>query len=164
MKEGSVKAVKLEGVHHQLVKDLTRIGIPVMGHLGLTPQSYHQLGGNKVQARTEAAAEALVENALELENAGIFALVLEAVPTAAAERVTVSLKIPTIGIGAGSHCDGQVLVSNEMLGLWVGQSPRFVKHYAQLRTTIVTAAKTFAQEVREGTYPDSAHSYDWKLL
>ena len=134
-----------------------------MGHLGLTPQSYHQLGGNKVQARTTAAVDMLVQDALALENAGIFALLLEAIPTAAADEVTTALKIPTIGIGAGPNCDGQVLVSTEMLGLYEGQSPRFVKQYAQLHRHMTTAAERFAEEVRNGAYPSSEHSYNWAL-
>jgi 3-methyl-2-oxobutanoate hydroxymethyltransferase len=164
MKEGGVHAVKLEGPRCSLVERLTQIGIPVMGHLGLTPQSYHQFGGNKVQARTEVAMEALRENALALERAGIFALVLEAVPSAAAQRVTDALQIPTIGIGAGPHCDGQVLVSSEMLGLSEGDSPKFARRYAHLRTTVAAAATAFAEDVRKGAYPDAAHSYNWKLV
>ncbi len=163
IKEGGVSAVKLEGVEGDLVERLTVIGIPVMGHLGLMPQSYFQMGGNKVQARTEDAVEKLVEDALALEQAGIFALVLEAIPSRAAQRVTSRLSIPTIGIGAGPHCDGQVLVSSEMLGLFEGDSPRFAKRYAQLRTIITEAATTFADEVRGGDYPDAAHSYNWNL-
>ena len=158
-----VQAVKLEGRHGELVQRLTQNGIPVMGHLGLTPQSYHQLGGNKVQARTTTAVEMLVQDALTLEDAGIFALLLEAIPTAAADEVTAALKIPTIGIGAGPNCDGQVLVSTEMLGLYEGQSPRFVKQYAQLHKHIITAAERFAEEVRDGIYPSSEHSYNWAL-
>lgn len=163
MKKGGVHAVKLEGPKYELVARLTEIGIPVMGHLGLTPQSYFQLGGNKVQTRTETAAKMLVESALELERAGTFALVLEAVPNTAAKQVTAALKVPTIGIGAGPHCDGQVLVSSEMLGLTEGDSPKFAKRYAELRNTIVAAARAFGAEVRQGKYPDAAHSYDWKL-
>ena len=125
IKEAGVQAVKLEGRHAELIQRLTQNGIPVMGHLGLTPQSYHQLGGNKVKARTKAAVETLVQDALLLESAGIFALLLEAIPSVAAREVTAPLKIPTIGIGAGSDCDGQVLVSTEMLGLSEGQSPQF---------------------------------------
>ncbi|MGD1952023.1 MAG: 3-methyl-2-oxobutanoate hydroxymethyltransferase [Leptolyngbyaceae cyanobacterium] len=161
--KAGVQAVKLEGPHNELIKHLTQSGIPVMGHLGLTPQSYHQLGGNKVQARTTAAVDMLVQDALALENAGIFALLLEAIPTAAADEVTTALKIPTIGIGAGPNCDGQVLVSTEMLGLYEGQSPRFVKQYAQLHRHMTTAAERFAEEVRNGAYPSSEHSYNWAL-
>ena len=134
-----------------------------MGHLGLTPQSYHQLGGNKVQARTQAAVERLIQDALALEKAGVFALLLEAIPSAATKQVTDALKIPTIGIGAGPDCDGQVLVSTDMLGLHDGPTPRFVKQYAQLYGLIATAAEHFAEEVRTGVYPSTEYSYNWTL-
>jgi 3-methyl-2-oxobutanoate hydroxymethyltransferase len=163
LKEGGVGAVKMEGPWFELAERLTVSGIPVMGHLGLTPQSYHQLGGNKVQGRTELAAERLLADARRLEAAGAFAIVLEAVPNEAARRVTEALTVPTIGIGAGPHCDGQVLVSSEMLGLSTGPRPRFAKTYASLREDVVRAAKAFADEVESGAYPDPAHSYDWAL-
>jgi 3-methyl-2-oxobutanoate hydroxymethyltransferase len=163
MKEGGAHAVKLEGPRFDVVEKLVMLGIPVMGHLGLTPQSFHQLGGNKVQARTEDAVDRLVRESRCLEEAGAFAIVLEAVPNAAAERVTAALSIPTIGIGAGPHCDGQVLVSSEMLGLTDGATPKFAKRYAQLRETIATAARSFADEVGRGTYPDAQHSYNWAI-
>ena len=163
MKEGAAHAVKLEGVRFDVIEKLVMLGIPVMGHLGLTPQSFHQLGGNKVQARTESAVERLVEDARCLEQAGAFSVVLEAVPTLAAQRVTQALGIPTIGIGAGPHCDGQVLVSSEMLGLTDGESPKFAKRYAQLRETIAVAARAFADEVGSGAYPDPSHSYNWAI-
>ena len=163
VKEGGVAMVKLEGPDLALVEALATKGIPVMAHLGLTPQSFHALGGNKVQARTEEAAHRLLEDARALEAAGASALVLEAVPSEAAERVTRALRIPTVGIGAGPHCDGQVLVSTEMLGLSSGPSPRFVKRYADLRAEVAGAAKAFAAEVAEGEYPGPEHSYDWSL-
>ena len=163
VKEAGVQAVKLEGRHDELIRRLTQSGIPVMGHLGLTPQTYHQLGGNKVQARTKAAVETLIQDALSLEKNGIFALLLEAIPSEAAREVTAALKIPTIGIGAGPDCDGQVLVSTEMLGLNNGHSPRFVKRYANLEADITAAAGLFAEEVRLGTYPSANHSYNWTL-
>ncbi|MBE7380183.1 MAG: 3-methyl-2-oxobutanoate hydroxymethyltransferase [Leptolyngbya sp. SIO1E4] len=163
MKEAGVQAVKLEGRHDELVRHLTKVGIPVMGHLGLTPQAYHQLGGNKVQARTTAAAETLVQDALALESAGVFAMLLEAIPSVVAREVTAALKVPTIGIGAGPDCDGQVLVSADMLGLHTGHSPRFVKRYAQLEESITAAAGLFAEEVRSGIYPSADHSYNWAL-
>jgi 3-methyl-2-oxobutanoate hydroxymethyltransferase len=163
VKEGGVGAVKMEGPWVSLVERLTASGVPVMGHLGLTPQSYHQLGGNKVQARTEIAAERLLDDAHRLEAAGVFAIVLEGVPSEAGRRVTEALGVPTIGIGAGPHCDGQVLVSTEMLGLSTGPRPRFAKTYASLREEVIQAAKTFADEVSRGEYPDPAHSYDWAL-
>jgi 3-methyl-2-oxobutanoate hydroxymethyltransferase len=163
LKEGGVGAVKMEGPWFELAERLTVSGIPVMGHLGLTPQSYHQLGGNKVQGRTEPAAEQLLADARRLEAAGAFAIVLEAVPNEAARRVTEALTVPTIGIGAGPQCDGQVLVSSEMLGLSTGPRPRFAKTYANLRDDVMRSARAFADEVESGAYPDPAHSYDWAL-
>jgi 3-methyl-2-oxobutanoate hydroxymethyltransferase len=163
LKEGGAQAVKLEGPCFPLVLALTSVGIPVMGHLGLTPQSFHNLGGNKVQARTHSAVEALIENAKGLEDAGAFALVLEAVPSEAAARVTQAIGIPTIGIGAGPHCDGQVLVSSEMLGLRAGPRPRYAKLYADLRGQIIEAARTFSREVATSQYPGAEHSYDWAI-
>jgi 3-methyl-2-oxobutanoate hydroxymethyltransferase len=163
VKEGGVGAVKMEGTWFSLVERLSASGVPVMGHLGLTPQSYHQLGGNKVQARTEPAVERLLDDARRLEAGGVFAVVLEGVPSEAARRVTEALGVPTIGIGAGPHCDGQVLVSTEMLGLSTGPRPRFAKTYANLREEVIRAARMFADEVSRGEYPDPAHSYDWAL-
>ncbi|MEL6382430.1 MAG: 3-methyl-2-oxobutanoate hydroxymethyltransferase [Cyanobacteria bacterium J06626_18] len=163
IKEAGIQAVKLEGRHDELIRRLTQMGIPVMGHLGLTPQAYHQLGGNKVQARTRVAAEMLIQDALALAAAGAFAIVLEAIPSIAAQAVTAALGIPTIGIGAGPDCDGQVLVSTEMLGLHGGRSPRFVKRYAQLETTIAEAAERFAEEVQRGDYPSASQAYNWAL-
>ena len=157
VKEGGVSVVKLEGPAFALVETLSSNGIPVMGHLGLTPQSFHALG-NTVQARTGAAVSRLVEEAQGLESAGACALVLEAVPTEAARQVTEALDIPTIGIGAGPHCDGQVLVSTEMLGISAGPRPKFAKRYASLRDDIGAAARSFADEVAEGSYPDP-HKY-----
>jgi 3-methyl-2-oxobutanoate hydroxymethyltransferase len=163
VKEGGVSVVKLEGPEVALIEALSSRGIPVMGHLGFTPQSFHATGGNKVQARSEEAVTHLLDDAKRVESAGACALVLEAIPTEAAKRVTEALDIPTIGIGAGPHCDGQVLVSTEMLGLTEGAGPRFAKRYADLRSHIATAARTFADEVANGTYPDHAHSYDWAI-
>ena len=163
VKEGGVAVVKLEGPEVELIQSLTSKGIPVMGHLGLTPQSVNATGGYKVQARTEEAVARLLDDARRVEEAGACALVLEAVPTEAARRVTEALTIPTIGIGAGPHCDGQVLVSTEMLGLSAGPSPRFAKRYADLRTQIADAARAFADEVANGAYPDHDHSYDWAI-
>lgn len=163
VKEGGAAVVKLEGPECALVDTLVAKGVPVVGHLGLTPQSFHRFGGNKVQARTEAAVERLVADARALEGAGACALVLEAVPNEAARRVTAALEIPTIGIGAGPDCDGQVLVGPEMLGLAPGPSPRFAKRYDDLYGRIVAAAGAFAEEVAAGSYPDKEHSYDWAL-
>jgi 3-methyl-2-oxobutanoate hydroxymethyltransferase len=163
IQEGGATAVKLEGPQFELIVALTSAGIPVMGHLGLTPQSVNRFGGNKVQARTRAAVERLVIDAQSLEAAGVFAMVLEAVPTDAAKRVTDSVRVPTIGIGAGPHCDGQVLVSSEMLGLTAGPRPRYAKLYANLRAEVVNAAKVFVDEVALGAYPAHEQSYDWPI-
>jgi 3-methyl-2-oxobutanoate hydroxymethyltransferase len=129
--------------------------MPVMGHIGLTPQHVHRLGGMRQQARTDKAALELISDALALEDAGAFAIVIEAIPDAVAEEVTARLKIPTIGIGAGPHCDGQVLVSYDVLGLFDRFVPPFVKQYAQLGETILDAAKNYAEEVRNGEFPPS---------
>ena len=163
IQEGGAQAIKLEGPCFDLVGTLTASGIPVMGHLGLTPQSFNKFGGNKVQARTRSAVDELVDAAQRLEAAGAFAIVLEAVPSEAARAVTASLGIPTIGIGAGTQCDGQVLVSSEMLGLSGGHRPRYAKLYADLRTEIVTAARNFIDEVASRSYPDREHSYEWAI-
>jgi 3-methyl-2-oxobutanoate hydroxymethyltransferase len=130
-----------------------------MGHVGLTPQSVHAMGGYRVQGRTEEDAERLVSEALTLEKAGIFSLVLEGVPAGVAERITKAVTVPTIGIGAGPHCDGQVLVLTDLLGLGTGKYPKFAKPYADLRGEIVRAAHAFRDEVSEGTFPDAEHSY-----
>lgn len=163
IQEGGVHAVKLEGPQFELIAALSSSGIPVMGHLGLTPQSVNHFGGNKVQARTTTAADRLVEDAKALEAAGVFAIVLEAVPSEAARRVTTSLAVPTIGIGAGPDCDGQVLVSSEMLGLTSGPRPRYAKLYANLREEVLNAAKSFVGEVAGRAYPAAEQSYNWQL-
>jgi 3-methyl-2-oxobutanoate hydroxymethyltransferase len=160
MKETGAHAVKLEGgraVAPQVEK-LTAAGIPVMGHLGFTPQSEHALGGFRVQGRG-AGGDELHEDALALERAGAFALVLELVPAEAAKRITGDLDIPTIGIGAGPDCDAQVLVWQDMAGLRSGPMPRFVKQYADLRGVLTGAVQDFAREVRTGDYPGPEHSY-----
>jgi 3-methyl-2-oxobutanoate hydroxymethyltransferase len=162
LKEGGMHAVKLEGWHPELVEALTTRGIPVMAHLGLTPQSVHALGGYRVQARGEEGAHQLLARALDLQKAGAFSLVLEAVPAAAAAEVTRSLAVPTIGIGAGAGCDGQVLVVYDLLGYLPatgGPRPKFVKHYAELGQTITAAVSAYRAEVEAGTFPDEAHSY-----
>lgn len=161
LKEAGAHAVKLEGggrVLH-LVERLTEAGIPVMGHLGLTPQSVNQFGGYRVQGKTDEAAHQIVKDAKDLEAAGIFSLVLEAVPADVAREVTSSLEVPTIGIGAGPHCDGQVLVWHDFLGISDGKLPRFVKRYANLGEEIKQAAQTFATEVADGSYPGPEHIY-----
>ena len=156
--EGGAAAVKLEGGSPvaKTVRRLTQAGLPVMGHLGLTPQYVHHLGGMRQQARNDEAAEALITDALTLEDTGAFALVLEAIPEAVAEAVTSRLKIPTIGIGAGPHCDGQVLVSYDALGLFDKFVPPFVKQYAQLGQQILNAVSHYAEDVRQGVFPPSA--------
>jgi len=158
--EGGAAAVKLEGGRAvaDTVRRLTAAGLPVMGHIGLTPQHVHRLGGMRRQGREEKAAKELVLDALALEDAGAFAVVLEAIPDDVAEAVTSRLKIPTIGIGAGPHCDGQVMVSYDLLGLFDTFVPPFVKQYAQLGETIVRAARNYAGEVRQRAYPKSAAS------
>jgi 3-methyl-2-oxobutanoate hydroxymethyltransferase len=161
VKEGGADAVKLEGAGPSVsrARTIVEAGIPVMGHVGLTPQSATMLGGFKTQAKTADAAEALVQGALELEAAGCFAVVLEAVPTPVAAEATKLLSVPTIGIGAGPDCDGQVLVYHDLLGLSEGHLPRFVKRYANLSREIRDAIEAFAAEVRAGTFPDATHSY-----
>jgi 3-methyl-2-oxobutanoate hydroxymethyltransferase len=156
--EGGAAAVKLEGGRSvaDTVRSLTTAGLPVMGHVGLTPQHVHRLGGMRQQAREDDAAQELIRDALALEDAGAFAVVVEAVPDAVAEVVTSRLKIPTIGIGGGPHCDGQVLVSYDMLGLFDTFVPKFVRQYAQLGELIFDAARNYANDVREGVYPQAA--------
>jgi 3-methyl-2-oxobutanoate hydroxymethyltransferase len=161
MKETGCTAVKLEGGQPvaATVRRLVDIGIPVMGHLGLTPQSVHALGGHRVQGRDDATAERLKSDAKALEEAGAFAVVLELVPAPLASQITQSLTIPTIGIGAGPACDGQVLVLHDMLGLNDQFSAKFVKKYAALAEDVREAARVFAAEVREGRYPGPEHSF-----
>jgi 3-methyl-2-oxobutanoate hydroxymethyltransferase len=134
-------------------------GIPVMGHIGLTPQTAVALGGFRAQGRTAERARRLLEDALELEAAGCFAIVLEAVPAPVAARVSRALRIPTIGIGAGAGTDGQVLVWHDLLGLYSGRPPRFVKQYAALAPAIRTALEQYASDVREGLFPEERHTY-----
>jgi 3-methyl-2-oxobutanoate hydroxymethyltransferase len=155
LQEGGAAAVKVEGGRPvlEIVERLVEIGIPVMGHLGLTPQSVHQLGGYRRQARDERAVERIVEDARGLEQAGAFSLVLESIPDEAAAAVTSAVSIPTIGIGAGPHCDGQVLVSYDVFGIGDGPVPPFVKHYAQVGELLMSAAAAYADDVREGRYP-----------
>ena len=160
LKEAGANAVKLEGGGRttELVSRLTEAGIPVMGHLGLTPQSVNQLSGYRVQGRSDEQAHRIVQDAKDLEAAGAFSVVLEAVPSALAAEVTRSLEVPTIGIGAGPSCDGQVLVWHDFLGITQGKAPKFVKRYASLADEIKRAASEFASEVAEGTYPGPEHS------
>jgi 3-methyl-2-oxobutanoate hydroxymethyltransferase len=161
VKEAGADAVKLEGAGPSLsrVAAIVGAGISVMGHIGLTPQSATALGGFKAQGRTAQKALQLLADARALEAAGCFALVLEAVPAPVAARITRELSIPTIGIGAGADCDGQVLVWHDLLGLYEGRSPRFVKRYADLAGEIQRALETYAAEVRSGAFPDEQHTY-----
>lgn len=160
MKEAGAHAVKLEGGLEMVpqVEKLTRNGIPVMAHIGFTPQSEHQLGGYRVQGRDEAADDLLAQ-ATALEAAGAFGIVLEMVPADAARRITEAVAIPTVGIGAGRHCDAQVLVWQDMMGLRTGRMPRFVKQYADLATTMTEAARAYAQDVATGSFPAQEHSF-----
>jgi len=161
IQEGGMHAVKLEGGGRivEITRQLTSMGIPVMGHLGLTPQFVHQMGGFKVQGKSDKQAARILSDANELEQAGAFSIVLEGVPADLATRVTNTLRIPTIGIGAGSGTDGQVLVFHDMLGLTTGKAPKFVKRYANLADDITRAAKQYAHEVGDGTFPGPEHSY-----
>ncbi|MDI1291081.1 MAG: 3-methyl-2-oxobutanoate hydroxymethyltransferase [bacterium] len=161
LKEGGAQAVKLEGGRVVLpqVRALVDAGIPVMGHLGLTPQTAGMLGGvQRVQGRGKSG-ERLLEDALELEAAGAFAVVLESIPASLGERVSSALSIPTVGIGAGPACDAQILVWQDMAGLTKGRQPKFVKHFGDLDANLRNAAASFVSEVMTGVYPDEAHSY-----
>jgi 3-methyl-2-oxobutanoate hydroxymethyltransferase len=160
VKDGGADAVKLEGAGASLsrVRTIVDAGIPVMGHIGLTPQSATMLGGFKAQGRTAEKARGLFGDAQALERAGCFSLVLEAVPAPVAARITDAMEIPTIGIGAGAGCDGQVLVYHDLLGYQEG-GPRFVKQYAKLGPTIRAALERYAEEVRSGAFPEERHTY-----
>jgi 3-methyl-2-oxobutanoate hydroxymethyltransferase len=161
MKEGGAQAVKLEGGRQVApqVRAIVDAGVPVVAHVGFTPQSEHALGGYKVQGRGESATR-VIDDAAALEAAGAFAVVLEMVPADVAAQITKELTIPTIGIGAGPDCDAQVMVWTDMVGLNTGPSPRFVKRYADLRSVITEAAATYAREVADGIYPGREHSFD----
>ena len=161
LKEAAADAVKLEGAGPMLsrVRALTAAGIPVVGHIGLTPQTATMLGGFKAQGRSAAKAVQLYEDALGLEAAGCSAIVLEAVPAPVAARITEALEIPTVGIGAGAGCDGQVLVWHDLLGLYEGTPPRFVKQYADLAPLIRDAVARYAADVRDGSFPEPRHTY-----
>jgi 3-methyl-2-oxobutanoate hydroxymethyltransferase len=161
VQEGNAQAVKLEGgtSFRPVIEAIVGAGIPVMGHIGLLPQSVHQLGGYRVQGRDAAGAKQLLRDAQELQEAGCFALVLEAIPVALAREITASLQIPTIGIGAGPHCDGQVLVLHDLLGLAAGGTPKFVRRYADLSASTQEALEAYVDDVRAGRFPDREHSY-----
>lgn len=162
LKEGGMEAVKLEGGRPMVetIQALTRIGIPVMGHIGLTPQTASNLGGFKVQGKTAAVAHELLLDALALQGAGCFSIVLEAVPAPIATEISKRLTIPTLGIGAGVGCDGQVLVYHDLLGLFDKFQPKFVKQYANIGQQILTALQQYRDEVQQGTFPTIAHSYE----
>jgi 3-methyl-2-oxobutanoate hydroxymethyltransferase len=159
--QAGAAAVKLEGGAAVLdrVQAMTRFGIPVMGHLGMTPQSVHQYGGYKVQGKERTQADTLLSDAKALEAAGAFAIVLEAIPAELAKTVTGSLAIPTIGIGAGAHCDGQVLVLYDLLGLFDDFAPKFLKPYAHLKADALQALRRYKEEVEQGKYPSDSESY-----
>ncbi len=161
VKDGGADAVKLEGAGRTLTRigAILDAGIPVMGHVGLTPQSASLAGGYKARGRTAADARRIFDEARALERAGCFAVVLEAIPAAVAARITGTLKIPTIGIGAGPSCDGQVLVWHDLLGLTRGHVPRFVRRYADLGATALEALRRYATDVRDSTFPDDSHTY-----
>ncbi|KUJ94839.1 MAG: 3-methyl-2-oxobutanoate hydroxymethyltransferase [Desulfonauticus sp. 38_4375] len=161
LKEGGAQAVKLEGGMEILpqVKAIVEAGIPVQGHIGLTPQKYNLLGGFKVQGKTSEAAFKLLETALALEEAGCFSLVLEAIPEEVARMISEQVSIPTIGIGAGRYCDGQVLVFHDLLGLYSQFTPKFVKRYINLSESIEKALKNFKEEVEQGVFPAEEHVY-----
>jgi len=160
VQEGGAEAVKLEGGGRaDAVRKIVQAGIPVMGHLGLTPQSVHEFGGFRVQGREDAAAERLRQDALQLQEAGAYAVVLEGIPAALARQISQSLAIPTIGIGAGVGCDGQVLVMQDLLGLDDRFKPRFVKRFAELAGVVREAFAEYGREVREGSFPGTEHSF-----
>lgn len=161
LKEAGAQGIKLEGGREvaEVVKRIAGAGIPVMGHLGLTPQSVHQLGGYKVQGKNRDVAQKILEDAKILEDSGAFSLVLECVPADLAKEITSSLAIPTIGIGAGVHCDGQVLVVNDMLGMFDKFMPKFVKKYTDLSTAMKEAIGSYIDEVKEEVFPGTEHSF-----
>ena len=164
IQEAGAESVKLEGGERSApaIARCVEAGIPVVGHIGLTPQSVHAMGGFKVQGRSDAAADRLIADAKAVADAGAFSLVLEGIPTALAARITEAIDIPTIGIGAGKFCDGQVLVCNDILGMDLAFKPRFVKRYAELETTMIAAFEQYAGEVRDGSFPGPEHSFGAK--
>lgn len=164
MKEAGADCVKLEGgaTVVELVREMVKAGIPVMGHIGLTPQTAAQLGGFKVQGKNEETARKLIQDAKLLEEAGAFSIVLECLPAVVGKMVTEQVPIPTIGIGAGPYCDAQVLVIHDVLGIFDKFTPKFVKKYAELNGQIIAALNTYAKEVQDGTFPDEEHSFGMK--
>ena len=161
LSEGGAEAVKIEGGVPMLetIEAIVQIGIPVMGHVGLTPQSIHRFGCYRVQGKEKEQREKILQDALAVEEGGAFSIVLEGIPMDLAQEITRRLSIPTIGIGAGMHCDGQVLVVHDMLGLFDKYTPKFVKRYAELRDVMADAVKRFIADVRGGSFPDDEHSF-----
>jgi len=161
LKEAGMDCVKIEGGRETAatIRAIVQAGIPVMGHIGLTPQTVSQLGGFRIQGKTAASAQSLLEDALALQEAGCFSVVLEAIPATVASQISQKLTIPTIGIGAGVGCDGQVLVYHDMLGLYDRLQPRFVKQYGAIGEAITTAVQTYSEEVRHRTFPAEEHTY-----
>ncbi len=164
LKEGGAQSVKVEGGQKiaKTVSQMVDIGIPVMGHIGLTPQSVNQLGGYKVQGKTSDSAAELIEDAKALENAGVYALVLESIPIPLGKLITEQITIPTIGIGAGVHCDGQVQVFHDLLGLFTDFTPRHARQYSKLNEIIKTAVSSYIDEVKTGDFPSKRESFDVK--
>ena len=162
LQEGGAQGVKLEGgrQYAEIVQRIVSTGIPVVAHIGLTPQSVHQLGGYKVQGKEEKAAQTMIEDARILEEAGACAIVLECVPAALAKTITETISIPTIGIGAGAYCDGQVLVLHDILGLYQRFTPKFVKKYASLSKNIQKSIRSYVREVKDGSFPSKEHSFN----
>jgi 3-methyl-2-oxobutanoate hydroxymethyltransferase len=161
LKEGGADAVKLEGGAsvNDIVKGIVKSGIPVMGHLGLTPQTISMLGGFKVQGKDAQTAQRIIDDALSLEDAGAFSVLLEAIPSPIAKKITERLRIPTVGIGAGIHCDGQVLIVHDMLGLFDRFTPKFAKRYVNLSELILKVFKSYREEVLKGTFPTDQHTF-----
>lgn len=166
IKEGGFEAVKLEGGAEvaEHVRRVVAAGIPVMGHVGLLPQTVHAMGGFKVQGKRESDADRIIRDARALEDAGCYAIVIEGVPADVAARITEAVAVPTIGIGAGVECDGQVLVCYDFLGMFRGMRPKFVKRYAELGDEIVNATRTYVEEVRNGAFPAPEHSFGIKVV
>jgi len=164
IQEGGAEAVKMEGGSRVLdkIKAVVQIGISVMGHVGLTPQSVHQFGGYRVQGKNYLDARQIKKDAMDLQKAGVFAIVLEGIPMELAAEITGELDIPTLGIGAGVHCDGQILVTQDMLGMNLDFAPKFVKKYGEVGTAIRSAVQGYVDEVKSGAFPDKAHSYHLK--
>jgi 3-methyl-2-oxobutanoate hydroxymethyltransferase len=162
IREGRAQSVKLEGGERaaSTIQSIVGTGIPVVGHVGLTPQSVHAMGGFRLQGKSDGEAERIISDAVAVEQAGAFCVVLEAIPSDVAAEITQRLTIPTIGIGAGMHCGGQVLVCNDLLGLDGRFKPRFVKRFAELEAPIIEAVESYAREVREGVFPSKEHTFE----